>query len=152
MIIIILIIIIITIIIIIIIMCLTLLQTHHHTFRYTKQRSMIKFKPRIKFIEPFCIPFLHLTILRVIWQHSSDCSYGSNPEQAILKPEWWGRKYQQKGIKFMGDAYKDGREMRLCTTSLSTFFHKYLWFCSTKGGLNPNHSILNEPTFLSHSC
>ena len=49
------IIIIIIIITIIIIMCLTLFQTHHHTLPYAKQRKIIKFKPRIKFIEPFCI-------------------------------------------------------------------------------------------------
>ena len=47
--------IIIIIIIIIIIMCLTLFQTHHHTLSYLNQRKIIKFKPRIKFIEPFCI-------------------------------------------------------------------------------------------------
>ena len=47
--------IIIIIIIIIIIMCLTLFQTHHHTLSYPNQRKIIKFKPRIKFIEPFCI-------------------------------------------------------------------------------------------------
>ena len=57
--------IIIIIIIIIIIMCLTLFQTHH-TLPCAKQRRIIKFKPEIKLIEPFCIPFLHLTILTVI--------------------------------------------------------------------------------------
>ena len=53
----------------------------------------------------------------------------------------------------MGNAYiKDGRETWLCTTSLSTFFINIFDFVQPRGVLNPNHSILNEPTFLSHSC
>ena len=48
----------------------------------------------------------------------------------------------------MGDAYKDGRETWLCTTSLSTCFSINIFdFVQPWGGgrgFNPNHSILNK--------
>ena len=53
----------------------------------------------------------------------------------------------------MGNAYIKMVEKRgSVLLHLVLFFINIFDFVQPRGVLNPNHSILNEPTFLSHSC